>query len=112
MSALVAPSSANAGTRITVSNTARNHGGAGARSSITKFYLSTNSTFGAGDILLGSHGVPSLAAGASSTASTALTVPAGTAPGSYYLLAVSDATKLVTEARENNNARSRALIIP
>jgi subtilase family serine protease len=112
MSALVAPSSANAGARITVTNTAKNQGGSGARSSITKFYLSTNGTFGAGDVLLGSHGVPSLAAGATNTASTVLTIPAGTPRGTYFLLAMGDATKLVIEARENNNTRSRVFTIP
>jgi hypothetical protein len=112
VSALSGPASAGAGTPIAVTNTTKNQGGSGAGASTTKFYLSTNTTFGTGDILLGSRSVPSLAAGASSAASTSLTIPAGTAPGNYFLLAVSDATQVVKEAKEGNNLKSGALTIP
>ena len=111
-SALSAPSSIKAGGRISVSSTARNQGGGAAGSSAIKFYLSTNASFGVGDVLLGSRTVPSLAAGASHAASTGVTIPIGTARGNYFLLSVSDATRLVAEARENNNVRSRAITIP
>jgi subtilase family serine protease len=62
-------------------------------------------------VLLGSRTVPSLVAGASHAASTAVTIPTGIARGSYFVLAVCDATKRVAEARENNNVRSRAITI-
>jgi subtilase family serine protease len=112
VSALVAPASGSPGNTITVTNTVRNQGGSGTRLSTIRFYLSTNAAFGLGDVLLGSRAVPALAAGASNTAATALTVPIGTARGTYFLLAVSDATKVVTEARETNNVKSRAFTIP
>jgi hypothetical protein len=111
VSGLVAPASGRAGTRITVTNTVKNQGGSGARSSSTRFYLSINRTFGVGDVLLGSRAVTTLAAGASNAASSVVTVPSGTARGTYYVLAISDATKVVTEARETNNARSRAFTV-
>jgi subtilase family serine protease len=109
---LSAPASAGAGTAITVTTTTKNQGGSGAGVSTTTFYLSTNPTFGAGDVMLGSRAIPALAAGASSAATTALTIPAGTAPGSYFLLAVSDATQVVGEAKEGNNVKSKALTLP
>jgi subtilase family serine protease len=112
VSALAAPASAGAGTTITVSATTKNQGGSAASASTIRFYLSTNATFGTGDVLLGSRAVPSLAAGASSAATTALTLPAGTARGSYFVLAVSDATQVVPEAKETNNLTSRALTLP
>jgi hypothetical protein len=111
-SAFAAPASARAGATISVSSSAKNQGGAGAATSKTRFYLSTNATWDAGDVLLGSRVVPALPAGGASTASTGLVVPAGASRGSYYLLALSDATKAVTETRENNNVRSRAFTIP
>jgi subtilase family serine protease len=52
-----------------------------------------------------SRSVDPLAAGASSTA----TIPAGTAAGSYYILAFTDASGTVTEASETNNQRASAI---
>jgi hypothetical protein len=112
VSALSAPVSGGAGTPITVTDTAKNQGGSAAGASTMKFYLSTNTSFGTGDVLLGSRAVPALAADASHAASTSLTIPSGTVRGSYFLLAVSDATQAVTEAKEGNNVKSKALTIP
>lgn len=112
VSVLSAPASGGAGTTITVTDTAKNQGGSGAGASTTKFYLSTNTTFDIGDVVLGSRAAPALAAGASSAATTALVLPAGTVSGNYFLLAVSDANQVVVEAKEGNNVTSRALTIP
>jgi uncharacterized membrane protein len=49
--------------------------------------------------------VASLAAGAVSTATTALTIPANTAPGAYRIIAVADALDQV-ELEEANNTRA------
>jgi hypothetical protein len=108
---LSVPASGGAGTAITVTATTKNQGGSGAGASTTKFYLSTNPTFGAGDVVLGSRAVAALGARASSATSSSLIIPAGTAPGSYFLLAGSDATQVVKEAKEGNNVTSRALTI-
>jgi uncharacterized repeat protein (TIGR02543 family) len=112
VSAFSAPASGGAGSSITVTTTVKNQGGSGAGASTTKFYLSTNASFGTGDVLLGSRAVPSLAAGASHSATTSLVIPAGTGAGSYFLLAVSDATQVVKEAKEGNNLKSKALTLP
>jgi len=57
----------------------------------------------ASDVPLGSRAVPALAAGASNSGSTAVTIPTGTASGTYYILAVADADNVVVETGENNN---------
>jgi len=99
-----------AGATVLATDTVQNSGGDPAGPSTTKFYLSANLSLDAGDVLLaGSRAVPGLAAGASSTGSTAVTIPAGTAPGAYYLFAVVDADGAVTEAQENNNNALRAI---
>jgi subtilase family serine protease len=52
--------------------------------------------------------IPILASGATSAGSTSVTIPAGTAPGAYYILARADATGAVAESSETNNATSNA----
>ncbi len=66
---------------ITVTDTTRNRGGGAAAASTTRFYLSQNTVLDASDTLLGSREAPALAPGASSDATTSLTVPAGTTAG-------------------------------
>jgi hypothetical protein len=40
---------------------------------------------------------------------TAITIPAGTAAGFYYVIAVADADGVVIEIQENNNARGQLI---
>ena len=110
VSALTAPATAGAGLSLTVSDTTRNQGPGGADDSTTRFYLSTNSTLDAADVALGSRAVPSLASGASDTATTSLTVPAGTGTGTYYVIANADAASTVPETAETNNYRASAAV--
>ena len=64
----------------------------------------------AGDVQLpAGRAVPSLAAGASSAGTTTVTIPAGTAPGYYYVIAVADGDHVVTESQETNNRSLRAI---
>jgi subtilase family serine protease len=100
---LSGPSGANAGQSINVSDTTRNQGGAAAPASVTQFFLSSNSTLDAADVALGSRPLSALAAGASSTGATTLTIPAGTATGYWYLLAKADAQGELPEVSESNN---------
>jgi subtilase family serine protease/subtilisin family serine protease len=109
VSSLTAPTAAAPGATITVTDTTRNQGGGPSEPSVTRFYLSIDVTHDAGDVALGSRAVPALAPGASSTGSTTLTVPAGTPPGAYYLLAVADGDQTVVESDEDNNVAVRAL---
>jgi trimeric autotransporter adhesin len=90
---------------ITVTDTTANQGTTSLPASSTGFYLSTNSTFGTDDVFLGSRAVGTLAPLASESGSTQVTVPANTAPGSYFVFAVADWNNTVLEANEANNGR-------
>jgi subtilisin family serine protease/subtilase family serine protease len=105
-----APSAAEAGAPILVTDSVINLGGGGAAASMTRFYLSTNSALDAGDLLLsGGRTVPTLAPGASSTGSVTLTIPSTTQTGSYYLIAKTDGDNMQAETSESNNIASRVL---
>ena len=112
ISALTVPSAALAGSTISISETTKNQGGPAAAST-TRYYLSTNSTFEAGDTALGSRIVPALAAGASSPAPPGfqLTIPPDTATGNYYIIARADADGQMPESNESNNTKATAIHI-
>jgi subtilase family serine protease len=109
VSAIGVPASTAAGESFVVSDTTRNQGAGSASSTLTRFYLSTNSAWDAADLPLGEREAGTLAGGASATASTTLVVPGATAPGTYYLIARADAADALAEVAENNNLRSGVL---
>jgi subtilase family serine protease len=104
----VTPNSATVSTAgtLSVTNSAKNQGAVSAGSSIVAYRLSVNTTYGDGDdiAITTTRTITSLAAGATSTASTTLTIPNTTAPGNYYVCAKSDSAGTVTELDETNNA--------
>ena len=107
---LTGPAIAGAGSTLTVSDTTKNQGTGPAQSSVTGFYLSTNTALDAADVSLGTRPVPQLAGGASDSASTVLTVPTGTAVGNYYVLAKADVGLSVTESSETNNLKTGSIV--
>ncbi|HXV08240.1 MAG TPA: CARDB domain-containing protein, partial [Burkholderiales bacterium] len=111
VSALSAPAAAGAGQSIGVSDTTRNQGGGVAPASLTQFFLSSNNTLDAADIALGSRPVPVLASGASNSGSTTLVIPAGTAAGTWYVIANADGSGVVPETSESNNVGTWAIQI-
>lgn len=111
ISSLSAPSSASRGATITVTETTKNQGGGGAGASTTTIYLSKNSTLDATDIPLNSRAVLALAPVATNSGSISVTIPSGTAPGTYYLIAKADANNVVVEVSESNNAKSRTVSV-
>jgi subtilase family serine protease len=103
---------ARPGTSFAVTDTAQNQGVVTAGSSKTRYYLSTDAQRGTGDRLLtGSRSIASLAPGATSTRTATVTIPAATPPGTYFLLACADDTKLVAEGEEGNNCRASATAV-
>jgi len=100
-----------AGGSVTLSVTTSNLGAGAAAASTTKLYLSTDATVDAGDTVLATFGVGSLARAQSQTNSLQVTLPGGL-NGSYYLLAKADANSAVTESNETNNVSSRTITIP
>jgi len=95
-----------AGANFTLSNTAQNQGGSSAGSFTIAFHLSSNATYGDGDdvVITQTRSVASLAIGATSAASTTLTVPSSTPPGPYYVCAMADSAGTVAESNETNNS--------
>jgi len=92
------------GSSITVTDTTKNQGIGDAPASTTSYYLSTTVTFDASDLLLGSRSVGALAGnGGSQSGSATVTIPADTAPGSYFVLAVADGPSTVPETSETSN---------
>jgi subtilase family serine protease len=106
VTALTGPAAAGAGLAIAVNETTKNQGTGEATASVTRYYLSANTTVDVADTVLGSRSVPLLAVGASSAATVTLTIPAGTATGTYYVIAMADADAAMAEIVESNNQRS------
>lgn len=109
VSALSAPLQAGAGTTVLVSDTTTNQGGGTAGASATRFFLSVNLMLDASDTPLDARSVGTLAQGQSSTGSTSVAIPPGTAAGSYFLIAQADAGGAVGEPNEVNNTRVTTL---
>ena len=96
------------GGSFSVTDTVQNTGSATAAASTTRYYLSTTTSKSGARLLTGSRAVPSLAAGATSSGTVTVTVSAGTAGGTYFLLACADDTLVVPEINENNNCKASA----
>ena len=93
-----------------MTDTTKNQGaGSSARGTTTSFYLSVNTTIGAGDTLLGSRSVGILGPAGTDAVSTTLTIPPGTTPGTYYIVAVADDGNAVPETIETNNTRAAVI---
>jgi uncharacterized repeat protein (TIGR01451 family) len=111
IAALRTSSSAPAGGSIVIQETTSNKGQVAADVSTTSFFLSTDAKVDSGDVFLGSRAVPALPSRAQSVGSTTVSLPGGTAPGKYFIIAVADADGAVAETVESNNIRSRAITI-
>jgi subtilase family serine protease len=109
ITSLSTPTTASAGQSIVITDTTKNMGGGVAESSVTQFYLSTDSTIDGSDVLLGSRSVQALTAGASSAGSTSVTIPEGTAAGNWYIVAKADGEEVVVETSEINNTYTRTI---
>ncbi|MCB2376162.1 T9SS type A sorting domain-containing protein [Hymenobacter sp. BT635] len=100
-----------AGSSVNSSYTIINQGNTTVSSSDAGYYLSTNNTFGAGDVLLSSVAGGALGAGGYISRYPALAIPAGTASGSYYVLFVADHLNQVAETNETNNVYAIGLTV-
>lgn len=97
------PASGVINANITVSAGIRNQGASASGAYRVSFFLSTIATITPASVRLGSCTMVALAAGASTTCSGPLQVPASVAPGTYRLGAAVDDLNQVDEANENNN---------
>ncbi len=113
VSKLTAPASAIPGQTIAVTDTTQNAGGAPtAVVTTTRLYLSANKKLDASDVPLGpGRSVAILAAGGKSADTTNVTIPAETAPGTYYILAKADDGGVQPESKETNNVKFALLTV-
>jgi hypothetical protein len=103
------------GGSLSITASTWNRGGGNAGHSFTKFYLAPGSCTGTPQVeLTGNRYIASLPAGITdSPGAISVTVPEGTTPGTYYLIATADATDIVRELSsgtdaETNNSRCAA----
>ncbi len=110
----VSPSPVAAGAGATVTYRVANRGTAAATATYAeRLYLSSNTTLDGADVLLATTAghTADLAAGATLAVSQAVTIPAGTTAGTYYLLVQADAGGAVAESNEGNNAAALLLTV-
>jgi subtilase family serine protease len=107
------PATGTVGTSFSITDTAQNIGGDPAPSTFTKFYLSNNGTFL--NTYVSTRSVGALATNGTDTATTTMSILAGTPPGTYRLVACADSgpgtggrTSQVAEINENNNCVASA----
>jgi subtilase family serine protease len=109
-STLATPPAKAPGASFSVPTTVKNQGGTAAGPFDVTVYLSTDATVGAGDVPVGTRrAAAGLAAGASSSGSIVVTVPALQPAGTYFLIVRADAGNEVTESSETNNERATAV---
>ncbi len=104
--ASVSPLSTVAGNTVSLSCSIYNIGAGVATSSNVGYYFSTDAILDASDVLLGNSTGYALNPGLSSSRYASVTIPATTAPGSYYILFAGDYLNQVSESNENNNVAS------
>lgn len=112
ISASVSTSSVSCESVITATATVKNIGGSSTNTySYLGYYLSTNSTWDAGDSYLTQDYVGSLGSGSSSNETAPLFIPGNLSPGTYYILFVADHTYRIPETNENNNVTAIAITV-
>jgi hypothetical protein len=105
----VPPATKKRGTVFAMSDTAQNVGTVQAAASSTRYYLSLDPVKSANALQLsGTRTVPVLAAGASHFGTVNVTLPAGAAANTYYVLACADGAGTVVEVDETNNCKASA----
>jgi len=106
------PAATRLGRSFLVRDTVRNQGTAAAEASTTRYYLSVDTLKSVADKRLdGVRAVPGLAPLAASAGTVSVTVPLTTVPGTYFLLACADDTRVMRESDERNNCRAAATTV-
>jgi hypothetical protein len=91
------------GSTLAVYATITNKGNKKAKASTAAFYLSTDATQGAGDVLVGTDAVPKLRPKRAKTIYPFLPVPSTVPAGSYRVIVCADSAHVVKETKETNN---------
>lgn len=91
------------GNTIIVPNTIKNQGNTATSGFWVSYYLKISST--SSNNYIGQRFINSLAAGASNSQNTQLSIPINITSSNYYIMAYADSSKLVNESYETNNYR-------
>jgi len=97
------PDTGTTGDYLAVQVSVRNGGTSSSGSTGAALYLSPDTVITPGDSYIGSLSVPSVAAGASVTASGNVAIPATVPAGIYYLGTIIDQANTLSETNEGNN---------
>jgi hypothetical protein len=111
VTALTVPLTVSRSVPVSVVTTVRNQGGQAANASVVRFFLSSSGALDGTEVSLGATSPATLAAGASFTTTTQLTLPGNTSAGSTFLLARADGDQQVAEADETNNVIVKGLAV-
>ena len=110
--ATVNPTSAVAGSTVSLSCIVENIGGTILYYSTLGYYLSPTPTYNSSTaVLLRSTSLSNIVAGSSTVRTTSGVIPANTVPGNYYILYYADATNIRAERDETNNIQTLAITI-
>jgi hypothetical protein len=96
---VTAPIKGFKGNTIIVSNTIKNRGNTATNGFWVSYYLTLSSN----NIKIGYRDISSLAAGASNSQNTQLTIPINITSSNYYIMAYVDSTNLINESNKTNN---------
>ena len=89
---------------VLLKSTVKNIGNSSSAACVMEYWLSEDVSFDEGtDIYIGSGAVPALAKGQSSVISSVVTMPAGVAHGTYYMIFVADRENTVPETDDENS---------
>ena len=109
VSTLTVPAVAAPGAAVVADYTVRNQGASLAAASTLRFFWSANSALDAADTPLAQADLAPIGGAGTLSGQATLTIPAGAATGTYYVIADADSLKVVPESSETNNAASRAV---
>ncbi|HEY4797642.1 MAG TPA: CARDB domain-containing protein, partial [Bacteroidia bacterium] len=107
----ISPTTVVAGNSLSAYCYIYNQGNTLSNSSNVGYYLSTDAVWDASDVYLAYSAGSSLAAASNSYRSVSLTIPSGTAAGTYYILFYADYSNVVSETDETNNVASSLVTV-
>lgn len=105
----VEPSATFPGGGVTVDARLKNIGTVESDDVQIGYYLSVDHALDDADTLLNDDQISDLEPGESEPESETITLPADLSPGDYYLLVFVDATQILNEVREDNNAKGASV---
>ena len=98
---ITAPARGVKGNTIIITNTIKNQGNTAAGGFYVKYYLKSSRT-----IYIGQRYISSLAAGASNSQNTKLSIPLNIPSDNYYIMTYVDGDKLINDSKRSNNYKT------